>query len=317
MYFYEQAGLLALGSRLRRLGDILANDARELFALYAVDLDPRWFPVFHTLTLKDQASVTELAADVGQTHPAVSQVVRQMGDAGLVKVTRDGADSRKRIVSLTDSGRETARRLEPQCRDVESAVTELIEHVGGDFWRGIERMEALLLESSMAERVRGVRKRREMGNVTIVPFNDAHAAAFRELNLQWIRKHWAPEPADFKALDNPRAYIIDNGGHIAIALDDRRVMGTCALVRMSQDSYELAKMAVADEARGKGVGLLLGQSVIAKARELGATRVYLESNTVLKPAIALYRKLGFTRVAGPPSPYSRCNIQMELRLDAD
>ena len=54
---------------------------------------------------------------------------------------------------------------------------------------------------------------------------------------------------------------------------------------------------------------------MAKARALGATRLYLESNTKLGSALSLYYKLGFRKtVAGTPSPYERCNIQMELLL---
>ena len=50
-------------------------------------------------------------------------------------------------------------------------------------------------------------------------------------------------------------------------------------------------------------------------RILGLTRAPLpRKQTVLTPAINLYRKLGFVRVVGPPSPYARCNIRMELRL---
>lgn len=92
------------------------------------------------------------------------------------------------------------------------------------------------------------------------------------------------------------------------------VVGTCALIKMDDERYELAKMAVSEAARGKGIGWLLGRAIIERARDLGATTVYLESNTMLTPAIALYRKLGFKRVTGPPSPYHRCNIQMELGL---
>lgn len=149
--------------------------------------------------------------------------------------------------------------------------------------------------------------------LSIVPFAPAHAAAFKELNLNWIRVHWAPEPADFKALDHP-AKLIEAGGHIFIAKADDQVVGTCALLKMDETCFELAKMAVVDQAKGLGVGRLLGEAVISKARELGATRVYLESNTVLEPAINLYTKLGFQQFKGPASPYARCNIQMELLL---
>jgi hypothetical protein len=34
----------------------------------------------------------------------------------------------------------------------------------------------------------------------------------------------------------------------------------------------------------------------------------------LKPAISMYYKLGFKKVEDLPSPYERCNIQMELEL---
>jgi len=78
--------------------------------------------------------------------------------------------------------------------------------------------------------------------------------------------------------------------------------------------YELAKMAVSPKAKGKGIGYLLGKACIAKAKQMGANKLYLESNTILKPAISLYHKLGFKKVTGIPSPYERCNIQMELEI---
>jgi GNAT superfamily N-acetyltransferase len=92
-------------------------------------------------------------------------------------------------------------------------------------------------------------------------------------------------------------------------------VGTCALIRMDDSTYELAKMAVSPTAHGLGIGERLGRAAITKAKALGASRLYLESNTKLVPAINLYHKLGFQKtVAGAPSPYERCNIQMELDL---
>lgn len=48
----------------------------------------------------------------------------------------------------------------------------------------------------------------------------------------------------------------------------------------------------------------------------GAPRVDLLSNTVLGPAIALYRALGFVEVPLPASEYARANIKMVLDLTA-
>ena len=47
---------------------------------------------------------------------------------------------------------------------------------------------------------------------------------------------------------------------------------------------------------------------------MGIPDQYLETNSILEPAVNLYRKLGFKDVAGGASPYCRCNVQMELPL---
>jgi GNAT superfamily N-acetyltransferase len=74
-------------------------------------------------------------------------------------------------------------------------------------------------------------------------------------------------------------------------------------------------MAVSEQARGKQVGLLLGESIIGRARDRGFQALVLESNRKLTPAISLYRKLGFAEKPFPdPSVYSRADIYMELSL---
>lgn len=149
--------------------------------------------------------------------------------------------------------------------------------------------------------------------------NRAHRDGFRDLNLAWIEEHFAVEPRDRHELDDPERHILDAGGWIFIAEDDEsrepgtRVLGTCALI-YEHGTFELAKMAVAPEARGRGVGRALGEAVIARARALGIPRIELLSNTLLGPAIRLYRALGFVEVPLPPTEYARANIKMVLEL---
>jgi N-acetylglutamate synthase-like GNAT family acetyltransferase len=142
---------------------------------------------------------------------------------------------------------------------------------------------------------------------------DLHAEAFKLLNYEWIQKYFKLEASDHKALDHPER-IIEGGGFIFMARYENDIVGTVALVKMDEHTYELAKMAVASSARGKHVGWLLGQACIEKGKAMGAKKLYLESNTILEPAINMYYKLGFTRIEGKPSPYERANIQMELLL---
>ncbi|OCG04673.1 hypothetical protein A9G12_06590 [Gilliamella sp. wkB112] len=152
--------------------------------------------------------------------------------------------------------------------------------------------------------------------IKIVPFQACYQAMFRSLNEEWIKNYFEMEESDYKALDNPQEYILDNGGHIFIALLENIPVGSCALIKINSNNYdyELAKMAVSPKAQGKQIGFLLGKTALDKAKELGAKKIYLESNTKLKPAIGLYRKLGFKEITGYSSPYQRCDIQMEYIL---
>ena len=149
----------------------------------------------------------------------------------------------------------------------------------------------------------------------IVPCTPAHYEVFRRLNYEWIDRYFGVEKVDRDMLDAPQA-ILDQGGHILVALLGGQPVGVCALVPEGEGLFELAKMAVDGDARGRGIGWALGQAAIATARAAGGARLVLQSNTVLAPAIALYRKLGFVEVHDAPSLYARSNIHMELRLEA-
>lgn len=144
--------------------------------------------------------------------------------------------------------------------------------------------------------------------------NEKHCPAFVRLNELWIREHFALEEADRRLAADPCS-IVREGGHILALIEDGRVVGVCALFKESPTRFELARMAVEPAERGKGYGDVLIRAAIEKARESGATTVHLLSNTVLTPAITLYRKHGFQTVSKGTHPrYARCNIVMELRL---
>jgi len=147
----------------------------------------------------------------------------------------------------------------------------------------------------------------------IIDFSAEHAAAFKQLNLAWITEHWTVEAADLKALDSPFESIIDVGGAILIGELDSAVVGTVALIPLEEGTLELAKMTVSKAARGTGLGLALGKAALTRAKAMGARKVYLESNTILTPALSLYEKLGFQPLPDDAraSPYERCNIRME------
>jgi ribosomal protein S18 acetylase RimI-like enzyme len=150
--------------------------------------------------------------------------------------------------------------------------------------------------------------------IRIINFDENLSRYFRDLNVAWLQKYFYVEPVDVEMLDNPKQYIIDKGGDIYFAKWEESIAGTFALMKEGEGVYELGKMAVDETFQGKGVGNALLRHCLAKAKEKGARKVILFSNTVLEPAIHLYRKFGFVEVPLGNSDYKRSNIKMEREV---
>jgi len=142
----------------------------------------------------------------------------------------------------------------------------------------------------------------------------SHFEAFVALNERWIIECFELEDPDAELRRNPEA-VIEKGGYIFTVLDDETVVGTCALFRAGEHEFELARMAVDPGHQRRGIGKALAEHALERAREEGATRVFLLTNTILRPALSLYRTLGFGVVEQGQHPeYSRCNVVMEKSL---
>jgi DNA-binding MarR family transcriptional regulator/GNAT superfamily N-acetyltransferase len=307
---------MALGSRLRQLSEQITEDAGQVYKMYNVGLQPKWFPVFHALSQGTDKTITAIAEEIGHSHPSVSTIIREMVKQGIVTEKKDKLDGRKNVVGLSKKGKEIVKDITPQYQDVTTAIEEALSQTHHDLWKAIEEWEFLLNQKSLLRRVQEQKKLRESQDVQIVDYNPDYLVAFKQLNEEWISKYFKMEAADHKALDNPQKNIIDKGGHILVALYNNQPVGVCALIKMEDPDYEyeMAKMAVSPAAQGKSIGWLLGKAAVEKARSLGSKKLYLESNTVLQPAVSLYYKLGFQKVVRRATPYERCNIQMELVL---
>lgn len=144
------------------------------------------------------------------------------------------------------------------------------------------------------------------------------AAIFRDLNLAWVEAFFTVEDEDRAQLEDPKTHILDPGGAILIAEYQGEAVGTVGLVPgHGEGVLELIKMSARSDIQGKGIGRALMDAAIEKARAMGASQIWLETNTKLEAALALYRKSGFRELTGDeftPTPYDRCNCQMLLDL---
>ena len=148
----------------------------------------------------------------------------------------------------------------------------------------------------------------------IIQYKSQFKQAFYDLNIEWLETHFYVEDFDREVLSNPDTYILDPGGHIFFAIENDLVLGTVALLKKQDDLFELTKMAVLPNQRGKKIGQQLMQHCIDYARAQNFD-LFLYSNTLLENAIYIYRKYGFIEVpVEDDSPYERSNIKMVLPL---
>ncbi len=208
MKFYNLIGSAALGSRLRRLSHIITNDAKNIYELYDVNLQPHWFPVFFMLMTQNNLAVSEIAESTGLASSAVSKISKEMYDAGLVTLAKKKNDLRVTMLTLTNLGRKEATKLNPQIADVSKAINSLFLESEINLWSDLDAIEQALNRKGIHERVKSNLKKEQFSSIKINPFNESHAEAFRSLNLEWIKDYWTPEDKDFEYLDKHNETIL-------------------------------------------------------------------------------------------------------------
>jgi len=311
MKTFNELGHIALGTALRNLAAQVSQDAEKVYEKFNFNIDPKWFPVFYVLASKGSDSVVNIAKEIKHSHVSVSKIIKEMKASDLIESYKSEEDSRVTLITLNERAKKMVPAMEKQCEAVDIAMNCLTQETGLDLWEALNVTQRHLKHHPISARVND---RYNENETRIVDYSPIYQEAFKALNMEWISQHWELEEPDYKALENPEEYILNQSGTILIALDNFVPVGCCALIKIDNKTYELAKMAVSPQVQGKGIGLLLGEKIIERAILLGAKRLYLESNSILEPAVNLYTKLGFEHIKGATSPYERCNVQMELWL---
>jgi DNA-binding MarR family transcriptional regulator/predicted GNAT family N-acyltransferase len=317
MDLFHELEELALASRLKRLGDRLMADMAEIYREVNTEFHPRWFTVFMVLNRQDGLTLTEIARELGISHTAVNKTVTNLVRHGLVTKEKDLTDARRLKVFLTDKGRRTRQDLDNLWLGVKRANADLLVEAKVDLLGDLQRVEDALDRRNMGNRIRLRVGLPERTQVRIVDYRPAFKKHFASLNYQWLEEDFAIEEHDRAMLDDPNGVILKSGGAIMFAQHDDGIVGTCALLMREDGDVELVKMAVAPAFRGRGIGRLLTQQAIDRAKALGARKIVLATSPRLLVANLMYKSLGFKITAEGPAEevgFERPSISMELKL---
>jgi len=149
----------------------------------------------------------------------------------------------------------------------------------------------------------------------LIDYRPEYQPYFEKFNKAWLEEFFVVEPLDKFVLENPDEAIIKNGGSIYFAKAGETIIGTVALRFIETGVYEMTKMAVDKTYHGGGAGQFLCIRCIEKARAMGMARLILFSNRILKNALHIYHKTGFTEIPVEPGTYGRADIMMEINFN--
>lgn len=144
----------------------------------------------------------------------------------------------------------------------------------------------------------------------------ADSSAVRELVFRVLQEYGLkpdPDGADADLLDLD-AHYSGVGGWFGVLVDaGQQVAGSVGVHRVEGTTFEIRKMYLAREHRGRGLGRSLLERGLTEAKRLGARRVVLETASVLREAVRLYERRGFQVLPGCPN-VCRCDLVMGLDL---
>lgn len=154
-----------------------------------------------------------------------------------------------------------------------------------------------------------------MSLIRIIDYLPEHQPYFEKFNREWIEEFFEMEPMDEWVLTNPDESILKPGGAILMGEYDGVIAGTGGLRKVDAYCYEFTKMAVDKNFRNKGIANAICYASFRKAKNLGAKKIILYSNTKQAVAVRMYEKIGFRHIEVENDVYKRANVKMTIDMD--
>jgi DNA-binding MarR family transcriptional regulator/GNAT superfamily N-acetyltransferase len=227
-------------------------------------------------------TVRDLRERTGLDSGYVSRLLRRLEQDGLVQTRADPEDGRRRLVMLTTAGREARD-------DLDEKSEALARRLVGQLSDG----QRTRLADALATADRLLRA----ATTTIVPAGPGTPAARTALTAYYdeLRRRFEDGFFDPGVDSSPDAFRPPEG-LLLLATSDGESVACGGLHRLDERTAEIKRMWVHDDWRGMGLGGRMLRALEQAAVGRGHTVVRLDTNRVLTPAIAMYRRAGYTEI---------------------
>jgi DNA-binding MarR family transcriptional regulator/GNAT superfamily N-acetyltransferase len=227
------------------------------------------------------ATTQALRERLGLDSGYLSRLLRRLEQDGLVAVTPDPADRRRRQVMLTEAGQERWKELERRSDDQARLIVDPLTR------RQRERLARALSEADLLVRA---------ATVTFEPADPASPVGRDVVGRYFaeIGRRFGFDPAG--ETDKDARLLVPPAGVFVVAVSDGDPVACGGLHTIAPGTGELKRMWVHDDWRGAGLGTRLLRHLEDHARALGHTIARLDTNQALTEAIAMYERAGYRSV---------------------
>jgi DNA-binding MarR family transcriptional regulator/N-acetylglutamate synthase-like GNAT family acetyltransferase len=250
--------------------------------------------VLYELAHREETTASELGEELGLDAGYLSRILRGFENDGLIRKRPSEADGRRRLLRLTERGREAFAPLDARSRSEIGAMLGGMSIAGQErlvkAMRAIEgllsvrpdQMVPYLLRSHRPGDMGWVVHRHGVLYAREYGWDERFEALVAEIVARFIQ-HYDPRVE--------RCWIAERDGE---------VVGCVFLVRESEEIAKLRLLLVEPEARGLGIGSRLVEECIRFARQAGYLKITLWTNDVLTSARRIYEAMGFQLVHEKP-----------------
>lgn len=250
-----------------------------------------------------------MAQILGFSHPAMIKTTRKMKGQGYLESQKDPGDNRKTLIQLSKKGRQALPRFEEEWNRIQEVLQEVVDD---ELLEKLDLLEQRLGEKSFGERYCAhFRDSKSSPSYTI---RNAHSTEFEAIGKLLVEVYSGLEgfpkpdeqPAYYHSLAHIGEFTEKKGVKLLVALSpsqqilgavlyfaDMKQYGSGGTASSQKNASGFRLLAVAPSARGMGIGKALSLACIAKAKEHGHQQVLIHSTAFMKPAIRMYKKLGF------------------------
>ena len=129
-------------------------------------------------------------------------------------------------------------------------------------------------------------------DITILPFQSEYQAEVKNLVLAGLAEHWGTlDPSKNPDLNDIGCTYAN--GIFLVAWQNNHIIGTGALLPMSNDTAEIVRMSVAASMRRKDIGRAILLKLCQQAKINGYKRLVLETTDTWDEVIEFYKQFGF------------------------